>query len=57
MNIVGVYKDNGKVFESQSFADDNQRVQIEIAIQKDALSSGVEVETTIMTDKELESLL
>ena len=57
MNIVGIYKSTGRVFESQSYASDEEKLKIEKAIKEDAVTAGVEIEIRTMMDTELESLM
>lgn len=59
MNIVGIRKDTGTVFESQSFDYDiddlSRKDDIISAIQGDARSGGIEITISEMTDEELQS--
>lgn len=57
MNIVGIYKENGKPFQSQSFEMEGQKGAIQTAILNDAQSCNKVIEILIMTDNELKELV
>lgn len=57
MNIVGVNKETGKVFESQSYKEDAEKEAINEAIQADADSAEIEIEIVEMSDEELQAAI
>lgn len=57
MNAVGVNKVTSKVFESQSFSKEKERIEIETKIQNDANEVGVEVNIVLMTNDELREFI
>lgn len=57
MNVVGVYKESGKIFESQAYFNDAEKEGIELAIQNDANAAGIEINIVTMTDAELNTAI
>ncbi len=53
MNVVGIRKDNQKVFESQVYNTEEEKQTMTQFIQNDALSAGIQIEIAYMSFEEL----
>lgn len=53
MHVVGINKANNKIFESQAYSNELERVIISTLIELDASIASVEVDVVTMTSKDL----
>ena len=57
MNVVAIKTENNKIFESQSYTTDEEKGQIEQAINSDAQKSDVTINIQYLSDDELNELI
>ena len=57
MNIVGIRKNTGSVFESQSYQEEAEKEAITTAIQADAEAAEIEITISEMSYEELQAII